>query len=129
MRGSSLMLSWRRLSNSDGERTCHTRFERGKTVMFDFKKLADEDVANAAILMDEVRPGWATKIDLATLNMGDGGRCVAGQAGLDWQTMNWKFSERHPSKTTRAEDWHISPFSNSDGVVVAAWRREIEARR
>lgn len=39
----------------------------------------DERVQRGAALLDQVRPGWHTRIDITRLNLGSCDRCVLGQ--------------------------------------------------
>lgn len=45
-------------------------------------------VADAARFMDKLHPGWHHNINIETLAMIDAQRCVAGQNGLNWQTVS-----------------------------------------
>lgn len=97
--------------------------------------IATEDVERGAALMDEVKPGWLSIVDLGRLNMGSPSRCIAGQVfakegavvkgcvccctGWDYAlgltegvSVEYGFSERGPLDATRD-----------------AWVALIEARR
>jgi hypothetical protein len=79
-----------------------------------------QDVAAAAKLMDERKPGWFRRIVWRRLNMQDECNCIAGQAGLDWDELDDEFSSLYPRSVT-------SPFAAKD--TVPAWKTEVRARR
>lgn len=47
------------------------------------------EVPVAAECLDELRPGWAAKIDVERLNMGSGDDCIAGQITADSEMQDW----------------------------------------
>lgn len=97
-----------------------------------------------ARLLDDHRPGWATRVDLETLRMANCDRCVLGQvygeysAGLaalretlaDGETY-LDFSLRHGFYAHMREKegggWADDPWGDWHELE-AAWRREIDER-
>lgn len=109
---------------------------------------ASELVARGAALLDSKLPGWADQIDLDTLEMASGCRCVLGQLGrrkINLDKLGW---ERSPfergvrlngfAKLCRVIDTARTGFvtftyrrngSPSYDDLQDAWKQEIVARR
>lgn len=81
-----------------------------------------ELVHEAALLMDEEKPGWERNIDFNTLVMHDFENCIAGQNKLDYGRMHSKLWDRVPY----SPEAH-TPFGGSDSVV-PLWKAEVEDR-
>lgn len=76
-------------------------------------------VARGAALLDEKRPGWERKIDLAVFALDDGCKCVVGQLFGDyidgigllgcpgpWNTaLDLEWERRHGFLTSYGESW------------------------
>lgn len=80
----------------------------------------DDLVARAARFMDEERPGWAEKINKDTLTMIDADLCVAGQNGLNWETVGTRYSV--------AESIDVDDGQSVFASQRVAWIREIDKR-
>jgi len=96
-------------------------------------------VQAGAAWLDENRPGWIDRIDLATLDLGDPCRCVLGQEYGDWDEAPDALTEQ-PESSDLGFDRDSFGYSPSwpenrrrSAVLyvelTAAWRDYITARR
>jgi hypothetical protein len=79
-----------------------------------------QDVKVAARMLDARKPSWWRRIVFKRLDMRKPCDCIAGQSGLDWETLEDEFEKRHPASFTQ-------PFA--DEATVPAWQDEVRARR
>lgn len=69
-------------------------------------------VARGAAHLDQVRPGWFTRIDVGTLTLHSGCRCILGQLH-DWDALGY-----NDSGSTLAEDHGFYvPLAAGDGTL------------
>jgi hypothetical protein len=99
-------------------------------------------VARGAALLDEKRPGWDARVDLAVLDLGDCRRCVVGQLfgpeyehehERDWGVYGWGLDMLGLNAARFEEYAHgfdIEDFGGREfAALTAEWRRVIAARR
>lgn len=98
-------------------------------------------VARGIALMDEKWPGWATEIDLETLNIADGSCCVTAQyakhregrssymLGQDLLGLSDSAYEAH-GFNAEGQSTRVLPCSDGDyDTLNGLWKAEIERRR
>ena len=99
---------------------------------------ARERVQRGAALLDEKRPGWADKINIATLRMSSECACILGQLeGMFWSAAQRLFGgEGMDLPTVEAVECGLWTPLTVNGVdcqsynqLQDAWVEEIEARR
>jgi hypothetical protein len=88
-----------------------------------------ESVEKCAAWLDQARPGWEDRIDLANLDISSCQMCVAGQlTGTEW---GWENMSRAFMRDHGFDYWfeqkERAAFSNPDATEL--WRREVSARR
>ena len=90
-----------------------------------------ERVAIGVAWLDEHEPGWVSRIDLDTLEMGDCGQCICGQLVGNFQAALKRWGHNPFAVTT--SDWvEAHGFDVSYGgypSLNTAWRRVITERR
>jgi hypothetical protein len=92
----------------------------------------DERVAAGAAWLDEHRPGWVDRIDLNTLDLGDGCYCILGQTdGYFWDvpevTSLYNYADVFAELGLFAAGGIEGDAEYS--ALTEAWRRLITARR
>jgi hypothetical protein len=106
-------------------------------------------VERTAGLLDEFYPGWADKINLRTLDMHNGEKCVGGQLGHAFRSKSSpygpmylaftrsflrKIGAKNRREVLRPLGRYVSTFASSEALAFGvdgrnAWRREIRKRQ
>ena len=83
-------------------------------------------VERGAALLDAEQPGWAPRIDVPTLDMGDGYHCVLGQT---YPSFNSGAEALCLGQYTRVCDHGFDTYKPADYArLLPLWREAIEAR-
>lgn len=95
--------------------------------------MLETDVRRGARLLDEKRPGWAEKVDVAQLNMASASRCVLGQvAQAEGTHYHGLFTKLFNSDSYNevAHGLALRDGANNENwaALKAAWVAEIEKR-
>lgn len=103
-----------------------------------------EEAARGAALLDEKNPGWADRIDLSALSMGNPDRCILGQlyggfltalVALDMPCQCTCFGESLPENDATSLGFEVgctarrSSEDRAYAWLENAWRDEILSRR
>jgi hypothetical protein len=84
-----------------------------------------QEVKAAAKWLDQKYPGWAERVDPDTLYMIKGSECVAGQLGLNWETLSREWEEASRSTWGARRGIHATQVFAS---MVEVWVDQINAR-
>lgn len=80
-------------------------------------------IYHAAILLDKVMPGWASKINEHKLNMSNCKLCILGQLYGDYQEGNKQlFGQKISARAAN------NPFGSVDSVGLEQWKIQIQQR-
>lgn len=90
-------------------------------------------VAKGVALLDEKRPGWESELDLATLDIENGTRCVTAQLSgeNDWVVGKEQLGldmEAYTEHGFRATDGEWAQDDDPYGTLNALWREVITGR-
>lgn len=87
----------------------------------DFEIDPEDAIGAAARMLDDIKPDWYSSVDLETLDMRDGKKCICGQNELNWGQVAFDFYAsqgwKHPN---------VAVFSNPQWQEL--WEQEIRDR-